>query len=74
MFSKSIVTWLEKQVLEQVKVIVVTYFARKSNDLVLYSCDHGIGKLNKQLLRCSFPGDLPKMNCTYSDLASPVLL
>lgn len=57
--ADSTVTWLEEQVMYQVKVIVVTYFARKSHYLFLYS--HGTGKLNQLLLSCSFPGDLPKM-------------
>lgn len=59
--ADSTVTLLEKQVIHQVKVILVTYFARERNYLFLYSRGHGISKLNKQLLRCSFPGDLPKM-------------
>ena len=42
--ADSMVTWLEKQVIYQVKVIVVTYFARKSNYLFLYSCGRGIDK------------------------------
>lgn len=44
--AESMVTWLEKQLVYQVKVIVLTYFARKSNYLFFYSCYCSIGKLN----------------------------
>lgn len=59
--ADSMVTWLEKQSEISGKGHSGHLFARKSNYLFLYSCGHGIGKLNKQLLRCRFPGDLPKM-------------
>lgn len=37
------VPWLEKEDTDWVKVIMVSYFARKSNYLFWYGCGHGIG-------------------------------
>lgn len=57
----NMVPWLEKENMHWIKVILVSYFARKNNDLFWYGCGHSIGNSIKPFLRCSFPGGFPKM-------------
>lgn len=59
--ADNMVPWLEKEDTDWVKVIMVSYFARKSNYLFWYGCGHGIGNWIKLFLRRSFPGGLPKI-------------
>lgn len=59
--ADNMVPWLEKENMHWVKVILVSYFARKNNYLFWYGCGLSIGNSIKLFLRCSFPGGLPKM-------------